>query len=160
MRAARVVVLDVTGGLPSLPGVWQRESDSWYTLQARGFNAAANVIGGDGAGHFLAVIVCDSLPQVTTLLGAVMRSWGSLAALLADNTAPAVAVKKRWPTWRVTGTDGGSPIANALRTLTTPIATLTPPFTDGSLSITALNAMAFPRTIAGWADDVDADTGG
>ena len=56
------------------------------------------------------------------------------------------------------------PIVGQPRTLSTPIASLTPsagsPLIDGALTITSLDALAFPRTLAGWQDHQDAITGG
>jgi hypothetical protein len=166
MRNARIVVFDLSNGLPAFPGTWTREDNGWYTAQVGGIFGAVCVLGGNGAGKFLGVVVCTDISQLAQYTGAagVTKVWNGLPALFVDGGAAAIAVKTRWPTWRVTGTDGGVAISNALRTLTTPLPTLSPssgsPLVDGALSITSLDALAFPRTIAGWTDDQDAVTGG
>lgn len=160
-RGVWIVALDVVGGLPLLAG-WTltAESGGWYT--ARSGAGELHICDVSRLGDGRALCVLAGRPAVArTVAGSIPDRVRSLSALLG---APA-AVWRRWPFWRVTGTGpadqfgGSTSLAGALVVLPVPVPAGAPPWTHGGYQISAA-APAFPRSIAGFRDDSDAEDGG
>lgn len=165
-RASRIVVLDVVGGRFVAPAAWSltEESGGWWTAR-RGERAEVQIhdVARLGDGRALCV-VCGPRALVDRIAEIAGRVDVGLVALTADNTATARAMRRRWPWWRVTGTEsdayGKRTLVGEVRQLPTPLPTTALPWVMGPITVTALGAPAFPHTLAGWRDHDDAETGG
>ena len=158
-RGVWIVALDVIAGAPALAG-WTLtpESGGWYTARVEAGVLHVCDVSRLGDGRALC-IVAGAHAVARTIAESVPDRVRSLSALLA---APA-AVWRRWPFWRVTGTKPadafGDTTLTGVVTLPVPVPAGSPPWTHGGFQI-ATAVPAFPRSVAGFRDDEDAEDGG
>lgn len=165
-RAVCLAILDVVGDAPTLPlATVTRESGGWYTARRGAARLHIYEAGRLADGRALCALVgCPSVVDAA----AQASSAGIGRAVGVLMSAP-LAVRRRWPHWRVDGErtastpDGGTRVetlAGAVVTLPTPLPGTALPWTIGGVRVDALVAPALPATIAGHRDDEDAETGG
>lgn len=165
-RAVHLAILDVVGDAPMLPAATlTAESGGWYTARRGGHVLHVYDAGRLADGRAICALV--GRPSVVT--AAVEASPGGVGRALGSLMSAPLAVRRRWPHWRVNGemtesVPGGGTQARALVgavvTLPTPLPGTALPWTLGPLRVDALVGPALPVTIAGYRDDEDAETGG
>lgn len=165
-RAVHLAILDVVGGAPTLPAAsLVRESGGWYTARRGG-----HVLHVYDAGRLVdGRAICALVGRPSVVAAAVAASSAGVGRALGSLMSAPLAVRRRWPHWRVDGevtesVPGGGTQARALVgavvTLPTPLPGTALPWTLGPLRVDALVGPALPATIAGHRDDEDAETGG